>query len=59
MLALNKALNTTIADPEIRKRTDFFSALTSPNTPDEFARFLAAEMERWGQLIKSAGIKLG
>ncbi|MPS80420.1 MAG: tripartite tricarboxylate transporter substrate binding protein [Achromobacter sp.] len=59
VLALNKALNTTVADPEIRKRTDFFSALTSPNTPDEFARFLAAEMERWGQLIKSAGIKLG
>lgn len=59
VLALNGALNTTIADLEIRKRTDFFSALTSKNTPEEFGRFLADERERWGRLIKSAGIKLG
>jgi tripartite-type tricarboxylate transporter receptor subunit TctC len=27
------------------------------STPEEFAAFLAAEHEKWGKLIKEAGLK--
>jgi tripartite-type tricarboxylate transporter receptor subunit TctC len=29
----------------------------SPGTPEEFARDLAREIARWGQLIRAKGIK--
>jgi tripartite-type tricarboxylate transporter receptor subunit TctC len=28
------------------------------NTPEEFARLIEEERRRWGEVIKSAGIKL-
>uniref|UniRef100_UPI00403A553C tripartite tricarboxylate transporter substrate binding protein n=1 Tax=Variovorax sp. BK018 TaxID=3450241 RepID=UPI00403A553C len=59
VLALNKALNETIQDPEIRKRLDSFSVISVPNSPAEFSQFRASEMERWGKLVKSANITLG
>ena len=30
-----------------------------PNTPEEFRAFVKDEMERWGKVVKEAGIKLG
>jgi tripartite-type tricarboxylate transporter receptor subunit TctC len=30
----------------------------APSTPDEFATYIAAERERWGEVVKAAGVKL-
>ena len=30
---------------------------TAPNTPAEFADFLSRETEKWGRLVREAGIK--
>ena len=29
------------------------------NTPEEFRAFVAAEMEKWGKVVREANIKLG
>src|SRR5262249_24888013 len=39
------ALKTVAAEP-------------APPTPDEFAASIAAEGERWGEVVKAAGVKL-
>jgi tripartite-type tricarboxylate transporter receptor subunit TctC len=30
----------------------------APNTPDEFARFIAAELAKWNRVIAAAGVKV-
>ena len=32
---------------------------TQANTPNEFRTFVAAETEKWGKVVREAGIKLG
>ncbi len=32
-------------------------ARASPNSPDEFAKFIAENIEKWTKVIKFAGIK--
>jgi len=47
-----------LALPDVRER---FAALgTEPvgNTPEEFGRYLRAEMAKWSKVIKQAGVKL-
>jgi tripartite-type tricarboxylate transporter receptor subunit TctC len=54
------AAETTKAlqDPELQKRFGQLGARLVGNPPDEFAAMILAERARWGELIKSAGIKL-
>ncbi|HEX2825136.1 MAG TPA: tripartite tricarboxylate transporter substrate binding protein [Burkholderiales bacterium] len=53
---LHDALVKTIATPSVRER--FMSLGADPKTmsPDEFTRFIRADIEKWGKLAKSAGI---
>jgi tripartite-type tricarboxylate transporter receptor subunit TctC len=55
---LHDALVKTIATPSVRER--FMSLGADPRTmsPDEFARFIKADIEKWGKLAKSAGIQI-
>ncbi|MBB5215682.1 Bug family tripartite tricarboxylate transporter substrate binding protein [Parapusillimonas granuli] len=46
-----------LAMPEIRARMAGLGIAPSDLGPDGFARYQAQEIERWGQVIKSAGIK--
>ncbi len=46
-----------LADPVIRQRLDQLGVSVIGSTPDELRAFLKAEMDKWGPLIKSAGIK--
>ncbi|MCV9937801.1 tripartite tricarboxylate transporter substrate binding protein [Boseaceae bacterium BT-24-1] len=46
-----------IADPNVRSKMDLLAAEPVGNTPAELATFLQAEMKRWGDLIREAGIK--
>ena len=41
------------------QRLDKLNISYRQNTPDEFRAFVAAEMERWGRIVKEANIKLG
>jgi tripartite-type tricarboxylate transporter receptor subunit TctC len=55
---LNKEINAAIADPTIKRRLAELGALTmAPNTPAQFAKFMADDAEKWSKVIKASGIK--
>jgi tripartite-type tricarboxylate transporter receptor subunit TctC len=55
---LSSALNEAISDPAISARLTSLSVTSRPNTPDDFAAFVRAEMDKWGPIIRSANIRL-
>jgi tripartite-type tricarboxylate transporter receptor subunit TctC len=55
---LNKAINDAVADPTIKGRlTDLGGLVMPPNTPAEFAKFIAADTEKWVKVVKFANLK--
>jgi tripartite-type tricarboxylate transporter receptor subunit TctC len=54
---LNAALNAVLADPDTRSTLAQTGVTPSPSSPAEFARYLEAEIARWGKLIRDKGIK--
>jgi tripartite-type tricarboxylate transporter receptor subunit TctC len=55
--ALNEAVTTGVADQAVRARFQELGATTISGSPAEFGRFIAAETERYRNMIRSAGIK--
>lgn len=54
---LNAEINKALSSPEVQKSLAADGSETRGGTPEEFARFIADETQRWGKLIKDAGIK--
>ena len=54
--ALNKAINTALADPELKRRFAELGCKTSGGSPADFEKFIAEETDKWGKVIKFAGI---
>jgi tripartite-type tricarboxylate transporter receptor subunit TctC len=48
----NKVLN----DPAVKQRMIAAGAEPSPDTPEQFARFVKSEMDKWSKLMKERGI---
>ena len=46
-----------LKEPETLARLEKMGVTPSGMTPEAFAAFQKSEVEKWGQLIKSAGIK--
>jgi len=55
---LNTLLLKSLQAPETRDRLSSQGANALGNSPEEFAAFWRAEHERWGAIIRSAGIRL-
>jgi tripartite-type tricarboxylate transporter receptor subunit TctC len=56
--ALNKQTNAAVLDPTIQQRfADLGALAVPPSSPDEFARFIAENIDKWTKVIKFAGIK--
>ena len=55
---LSVALKATLDAPDVRSRMVAQGADPAFMGSDEFARFLAAEMPRWAQVVKDSGTKL-
>jgi tripartite-type tricarboxylate transporter receptor subunit TctC len=47
-----------LADPAIKGRLEQLGLFVVGSTPDQLGRFLKTEMDKWGPLIKEAGIKV-
>jgi tripartite-type tricarboxylate transporter receptor subunit TctC len=54
---LNKEINAGLADPKIKARLAELAGPVLPGSPADFGRLLAEETEKWGKVIKFAGIK--
>jgi len=54
---LNKEVNTALADPKMRARIATLAGTLLPGSPADLAKFIADETEKWGKVIRVAGIK--
>ena len=54
---LNKEINVALADPKMRARISDLGSAVFASSPAEFTNFIVAETEKWGKVIKFAGIK--
>ena len=54
---LNAATNAAIAEPAMKARLADLGASIFVSSPSEFKAFIAAEIEKWTQVVKAAGIK--
>ena len=55
---LTTLTNAAVLDPNIKQRfADLGAVAVSPNSPDEFAKFIAENIDKWTKVIKFAGIK--
>ena len=55
---LNAELNKALDSEAVKKRMADFSMEALPGTPDQFRAFARAESKRWGEIIRTVGIKL-
>jgi tripartite-type tricarboxylate transporter receptor subunit TctC len=54
---LNTEINAALADPNLRSRYAALGSEPHPLSPIEFGKLIAAETEKWGNVIKFAGIE--
>jgi tripartite-type tricarboxylate transporter receptor subunit TctC len=54
---LNKEVNAALADPRMRAQLAGLGGTPLPGSPAEFGRLIADETEKWGKVIRFAGIK--
>jgi tripartite-type tricarboxylate transporter receptor subunit TctC len=54
---LNRAINAGLTDPKLRARLIQLGGSPLVASPAEFGKLLAAETEKWGKVVKFAGIK--
>ena len=55
---LNAELNKALDSEAVKKRMADFSMEALPGTPDQFRAFARAESKRWGEIIRTANIRL-
>ena len=54
---LHDELAVAIASGDMRERLAAGALEPAPNTPEQFRRMIAGELQRWARVIKDAGIK--
>ena len=55
---LNAAINEGMATPEMQKTITSLGSESKPNTPAEFATYIAAQHQKWVDVGKAAGVKV-
>jgi tripartite-type tricarboxylate transporter receptor subunit TctC len=54
---LNKEINAALVDPKIKARLLDLGGTPMPMMPADFGKFIAAEIEKWGKVIRAVNIK--
>jgi tripartite-type tricarboxylate transporter receptor subunit TctC len=55
---LQQAVASAARNPETRARFDALGAEPVADSPEDYARFVRAEYDRWGKLVRDARVKL-
>jgi tripartite-type tricarboxylate transporter receptor subunit TctC len=56
--ALNNAFTAALADPKIQTRIAELGGTPMPMSPAEFGKLVADETEKWGAVVRSAGLSV-
>jgi len=56
---LNAGMNAMLKEPAVTDRLNKLNVETKPGTPEDFRAFVAAELEKWGRVVKEANVRLG
>lgn len=54
---LNKEINVAMADPGMKAKLAAIGGETMPGSPAEFGKLIVEETEKWGKVVRTAGIK--
>jgi tripartite-type tricarboxylate transporter receptor subunit TctC len=54
---LNREVNAALADPKLKAKFAEFGATPLSGSPAEFRKLISTETEKWGKVVKFAGIK--
>jgi tripartite-type tricarboxylate transporter receptor subunit TctC len=54
---LNREINAVLADANSKARLAELGGQPFAGTPAEFGKFLAAETDKWGKVVREAGLK--
>jgi tripartite-type tricarboxylate transporter receptor subunit TctC len=54
---LNKEINAALGDPQMKARFADLGGTVLPGSPADFGRFIVDEVEKWGKVVRFAGLK--
>jgi tripartite-type tricarboxylate transporter receptor subunit TctC len=54
---LNAEMNAILADPEVRENLQKQGLNPTPGRPEDLARMIDADLERWTKIVRAAQIK--
>lgn len=55
---LNRQINAGFSDPKLMTRLNDLGAKSRPGSPDDYAKFVAEETEKWGAIVRSIGAQI-
>jgi tripartite-type tricarboxylate transporter receptor subunit TctC len=55
---LNNAVNEALRDPKLAARLRDLGGTAQPMTPAEYGKLIAEETEKWGKVVKFAGVSV-
>jgi tripartite-type tricarboxylate transporter receptor subunit TctC len=58
MTRLNQEIVRVLTRPDLKERLFDAGVIAGGSTPEEFAAIVQADIEKWGKVIRDAGIKL-
>jgi tripartite-type tricarboxylate transporter receptor subunit TctC len=54
---LNREINAAVVEPKIKAQIANLGGTVLPGSPADFAKLIVDETDKWGKVIKFAGIK--
>jgi len=54
---LNREVNAALVDPKMKMRLADLGGTVLPGSPADFAKLIVGEIEKWGKVVKFAGVR--
>jgi len=54
---LNKEINAGLTDPKVKARLAELGQIVTTGSPADYGKFIVEETEKWGKVVRFAGIK--
>ncbi len=54
---LNAALHAALASDEVRQQLGADGTEITPDTPEDYADFIARDEKKWSELVKASGVE--